>query len=206
MERDGIDYKITAVSSDYTEIMKNRKNYQWEFDIPGDVEGWKYASASLDNYDGGALNFTSQSNGKRHDPAIIAQEPLDAGWRPPYARATRPTATFPALGAQEQAMYYMYAVVEGLPPAWRPPPAVLAAASVDRRHLGPLLLLGSTLDAVPPANPRTLALHHDVVAEYRQARTGADVFFPAHFSADSGARHKSEIAARAAHDRGAGGR
>lgn len=61
-------------------------------------------------------------------------------------------------------MYYMYAVVEGLPAAWRPPPAVLAAASVDRRHLGPLLLLGSTLDAVPPANPRTLALHHDVVA------------------------------------------
>lgn len=61
-------------------------------------------------------------------------------------------------------MFYMYAVVEGLPPAWRPPPAVVPGASVDRRHLGPLLLLGSALDAVPPANPRTLALHHDVVA------------------------------------------
>jgi hypothetical protein len=61
-------------------------------------------------------------------------------------------------------MFYMYAVVEGLPPAWRPPPAVVSAASVDRHRLGPLLLLGSTLDAVPPANPKTLALHHDVVA------------------------------------------
>src|SRR5687767_13169151 len=62
------------------------------------------------------------------------------------------------------AMFYMYAVVEGLPPAWRPPPAVVPGASVDRRRLGPLLLLGSALDAVPPANPKTLALHHDVVA------------------------------------------
>jgi hypothetical protein len=61
-------------------------------------------------------------------------------------------------------MFYMYAVVEGLPPAWRPPPAVVPGASVDRRRLGPLLLLGSALDAVPPANPKTLALHHDVVA------------------------------------------
>jgi hypothetical protein len=61
-------------------------------------------------------------------------------------------------------MLYMYAVVEGLPAAWRPPPAVVAAAAVDRHRLGPLLLLGSTLDAVPVANPKTLALHHDVVA------------------------------------------
>src|SRR5688572_14287233 len=61
-------------------------------------------------------------------------------------------------------MFYMYAVVEGLPPAWRPPPAIVATASVDRHRLGALLLLGSTLDVIPSANPRTLALHHDVVA------------------------------------------
>jgi hypothetical protein len=61
-------------------------------------------------------------------------------------------------------MFYMYAVVEGLPGTWHPPPAVIAGASVERRPLGPLLVLGSTLDAVPAANPRTLALHHDVVA------------------------------------------
>jgi hypothetical protein len=61
-------------------------------------------------------------------------------------------------------MLYMYAVVDGLPAAWHPPPAVTPDASVVRHHLGPLLVLGSTLDHVPPANPRTLALHHDVVA------------------------------------------
>jgi gas vesicle protein GvpL/GvpF len=61
-------------------------------------------------------------------------------------------------------MFYMYAVVEGLPPAWRPPPAVVAGGSVDRHRLGALLLLGSPLEAIPPANPKTLALHHDVVA------------------------------------------
>jgi hypothetical protein len=61
-------------------------------------------------------------------------------------------------------MLYMYAVVDGLPAAWHPPPAVTPAASVERHHLGPLLVLGSTLDVVPLANPRTLALHHDVVA------------------------------------------
>ena len=61
-------------------------------------------------------------------------------------------------------MFYMYAVVESLPAAWHPPPAVTAGASVERHPLGPLLVLGSTLDAVPPANPKTLARHHDVVA------------------------------------------
>jgi hypothetical protein len=47
---------------------------------------------------------------------------------------------------------------------------VVTAASVDRRPLGPLLLLGSMLDAVPPANPKTLALHHDVVASTLDAQ------------------------------------
>jgi hypothetical protein len=61
-------------------------------------------------------------------------------------------------------MFYMYAVVEGLPAAWHPPPAVVPDVSVERRQLGSLLVLGSTLGSVPAANPRTLALHHDVVA------------------------------------------
>jgi hypothetical protein len=61
-------------------------------------------------------------------------------------------------------MLYMYAVVDGLPATWHPPPAVTPAAPVTRHQVGPLLVLGSTLDVVPPANPRTLALHHDVVA------------------------------------------
>jgi hypothetical protein len=66
-------------------------------------------------------------------------------------------------------MFYMYAVVEGLPAAWRPPPAVMATASVEGHPLGPLVVLASTLDAVPSANPKTLALHHDVVASALEA-------------------------------------
>jgi hypothetical protein len=66
-------------------------------------------------------------------------------------------------------MLYMYAVVDGLPSAWRPPPAVAPAASVDRHRAGHLLLLGSTVDAIPAANPKTLALHHDVVASTLEA-------------------------------------
>jgi hypothetical protein len=66
-------------------------------------------------------------------------------------------------------MLYMYALVEGLAAAWRPPPGVVPAAPIDRRRLGSLLLLGSTLDAVPAPNPKTLALHHDVVASTLEA-------------------------------------
>ena len=61
-------------------------------------------------------------------------------------------------------MFYMYAVVEGLPAAWHPPPALTATTSVERHAFGSLFVLASTLERVPPATPRTLALHHDVVA------------------------------------------
>jgi hypothetical protein len=61
-------------------------------------------------------------------------------------------------------MFYMYAVVEGLSAAWHPPPAVTATTSVERHAFGALFVLASMLERVPPANPRTLALHHDVVA------------------------------------------
>jgi hypothetical protein len=67
-------------------------------------------------------------------------------------------------------MFYMYAVVDGLPAAWHPPPAILGTASVERQPLGSLIVLGSTLDTVPVANPKTLALHHDVVASAVDAR------------------------------------
>ena len=67
-------------------------------------------------------------------------------------------------------MFYMYAVVDGLPATWHPPPAVLGTAPVERQPLGSLIVLGSTLDTVPVANPKTLALHHDVVASALDAR------------------------------------
>lgn len=59
---------------------------------------------------------------------------------------------------------YLYAIVDRLPGAWRPPRAGLAGASVVPRRVGDVVAITGALDSVPPANPRTLALHHDVVA------------------------------------------
>ena len=58
---------------------------------------------------------------------------------------------------------YLYAVVEGLPSGWRPPPPV-AGERVERGALTGLVILSSAASVVPPASPTTLALHHDVVA------------------------------------------
>ena len=60
-------------------------------------------------------------------------------------------------------LQYLYAVVEGLPASWRPPPPVIGER-VERRALEGLVILFSAAVVVPPATPTTLALHHDVVA------------------------------------------
>ena len=60
-------------------------------------------------------------------------------------------------------LQYLYAVVEGLPHGWQPPPPV-AGERVERRALTGLVILSSATPVVPPASPTTLALHHDVVA------------------------------------------
>jgi Gas vesicle synthesis protein GvpL/GvpF len=59
---------------------------------------------------------------------------------------------------------YLYAIVDRLPTRWRPPTAGIGGASVVPRRIDDVVLLGSLLDAVPPASPRTLALHQDVIA------------------------------------------
>jgi hypothetical protein len=60
-------------------------------------------------------------------------------------------------------LQYLYAVVEGLPRGWRPPPPVIGER-VERRALTNLVIPSSAAPVVPPASPTTLALHHDVVA------------------------------------------
>jgi hypothetical protein len=60
-------------------------------------------------------------------------------------------------------LQYLYAVVEGLPHGWRPPPPVVGER-VERRSLAGLVILSSAAPLVPPPSPSTLALHHDVVA------------------------------------------
>src|SRR2546421_12928418 len=51
-----------------------------------------------------------------------------------------------------------------MPAAWHPPATGLGDASVVPRRVQDVVVLGSLLDVVPPANPRTLAIHHDIVA------------------------------------------
>ncbi|HEV8475229.1 MAG TPA: GvpL/GvpF family gas vesicle protein [Methylomirabilota bacterium] len=60
-------------------------------------------------------------------------------------------------------LQYLYAVVDGLPSGWRPPPPV-AGPRVERKPLGGLTVLSSVAPLVPAATPSTLSLHHDVVA------------------------------------------
>lgn len=64
---------------------------------------------------------------------------------------------------------YLYAIVDRLPARWRSPTAGIADGPVVPCRVGDLVLLSSPLDSVPPANPRTLALHQDVVATVMDA-------------------------------------
>jgi len=65
--------------------------------------------------------------------------------------------------------HYLYAIVDRLPAAWRPPASGLGDASVVPRRVHDLVVLASLLDAIPLPNPRTLALHHDIVATVLEA-------------------------------------
>jgi hypothetical protein len=60
--------------------------------------------------------------------------------------------------------HYLYAIVDRMPTAWRPPTGGLGDASVVPRRVHDVVVLGSLLETVPPATPRTLAIHHDIVA------------------------------------------
>ena len=64
---------------------------------------------------------------------------------------------------------YLYAIVDRLPARWRPPTAGIGGASVIPRRVDDLVVLVSLLEAVPPATPRTLALHEDIVATVADA-------------------------------------
>jgi gas vesicle protein GvpL/GvpF len=59
---------------------------------------------------------------------------------------------------------YLYAIVDRLPRGWRPPTAGVAGAAVVPRRADAVVVLGSLVDSVPPASPRNLSLHQDVVA------------------------------------------
>jgi len=60
--------------------------------------------------------------------------------------------------------HYLYAIVRGPTPAWQPPARGVDGVAVAPRLLDDLLVLESRLPGVPPAGPRRLSAHHDVVA------------------------------------------
>ena len=65
--------------------------------------------------------------------------------------------------------HYLYAVVDRMPSAWRRPSSGIDGAAVVPQRFDDLTILASTIDAVPSATPRTLALHHDVVGSVLDA-------------------------------------
>jgi hypothetical protein len=106
----------------------------------------------------------------RRRPPVPSGRPLTAPVAPepsePARAQEQDDATFRPGGAVN---HYLYAIVDRLPARWRPPTAGLGGASVIPRRIEDLVVLGSLLDTVPAANPRTLALHQDVVATLMDA-------------------------------------
>jgi hypothetical protein len=64
---------------------------------------------------------------------------------------------------------YLYALVDRLPPAWSRPSNGIGGAAVVPQRVDDVVVLSSTLESVPPATPRTLAVHHDVVGSVMDA-------------------------------------
>jgi len=65
--------------------------------------------------------------------------------------------------------HYLYAVVDRLPAAWQRPSSGVSGAAVVPQRVEDVVVLGSMVESVPPATPRTLALHHDVVGSVMDA-------------------------------------
>ncbi len=78
---------------------------------------------------------------------------------------------------------YLYALVEGLPPAWRAPSSGIRDAAVTVRRWGDRSLITAAVDTVPAPNPRLLATHHDIVA----STLDAHAVLPFHYATLAGA-------------------
>lgn len=67
-------------------------------------------------------------------------------------------------------LQYLYALVEGLPRGWRPPPGGIGSAAVAAHPVKDLVLVESPVAVAPVRTPRNLALHHDILATLLDAR------------------------------------
>ena len=78
---------------------------------------------------------------------------------------------------------YLYALVEGLPPAWRAPSSGIRGADVTVKRWGDRSLITAVVDSVPAPNPKVLATHHDIVA----STLDAHAVLPFHYATVAGA-------------------
>ena len=65
--------------------------------------------------------------------------------------------------------HYLYALVDRMPAAWQRPSGGIGGAAVVPQRVDDVVVLGSVIESVPAATPRTLALHHDVVGSVMDA-------------------------------------
>ena len=65
--------------------------------------------------------------------------------------------------------HYLYALVDRMPASWQRPSGGIGGAAVVPQRVDDVVVLGSVIESVPPATPRTLALHHDVVGSVMDA-------------------------------------
>lgn len=65
--------------------------------------------------------------------------------------------------------HYLYAIVHGATPNWRPPTFGVDGAPVTPHRRSDLVVLASCFASVPPAGPRRLGAHHDVVVSALEA-------------------------------------
>ena len=67
---DGKDLIVHLRGDNYQEILESRVPHEFEFDIPGDFEGWTIGGGGTGSVNGGVLTSTSVFNGTRYDPTL----------------------------------------------------------------------------------------------------------------------------------------
>ncbi len=68
---DGNNVKVNVRGVDVEEILSQRKPYEYEFNVPGDNEGWRVSGASGGAIDGGYMYFEATYSGVRYDSQIV---------------------------------------------------------------------------------------------------------------------------------------
>ena len=62
---------VTMKGVNVEEILKSRKPNEYEFNVPGDNEGWRVSGAGGGVIEGGVIYLESTFNGTRYDPQVV---------------------------------------------------------------------------------------------------------------------------------------